>query len=110
MGDLTGVAFQQSILRHCKFVNAKVENAGFFDADLEEADFTGASMNQANFELARLTNANFTNAIATELFVTGSTTFKGDKTIIDGADFTETTFRVDQRRFLCSIAKGTNPV
>lgn len=106
--DLTGVSFQQSIVRNSKFKNAKLENTSFFDANLEFSDFTGARMNGANFELARLQGTNFTNAIATEMYVNSAT--RMEPTTIEGADFTDTPFRKDQLAYLCSIAKGTNPV
>eukprot|EP00440_Ansanella_granifera_P063335 gb/GFBE01068676.1/.p1 GENE.gb/GFBE01068676.1/~~gb/GFBE01068676.1/.p1 ORF type:complete len:266 (+),score=32.84 gb/GFBE01068676.1/:1-798(+) len=106
--SVMGVSFQQSIVRDAKFVNSNCENAGFFDADLANTDFTGARLNQANFELARLSGAILDNAIATEMFVNGTT--KMDVKSIDGADFTDTVFRKDQLNYLCNIAKGVNPV
>lgn len=106
--NLTGVSFQQSIVRYGKFKDAKLTGASFFDADLEGADFTGAEMTQMNLELARCTNTIFDNAIATEMYVNGTTQM--EPASIEGADFTDTPFRKDQKNFLCKIAKGTNPV
>jgi len=105
---MIGVAFQQSIVRNVNFKNADVSNAGFFDADLFGTDFTGATMNQANLELARLTEAVLDNAIATEMYVSGTT--KMNVKSINGTDFTGTFLRPDQKTYLCSIAKGKNPV
>eukprot|EP00913_Durusdinium_trenchii_P016523 g15529.t2 len=111
---VVGVSFQQSIVREGKFVNADVQSSSFFDADglpdgqdLANADFTGANLNQVNFELARLSGAILDNAVATEMYVNGTT--KMDVKSIDGADFTDTIFRQDQVNYLCEIAKGTNP-
>ena len=54
--------------------------------DLEAADFTNAVL-----EAAQVTNAQFS------------------KNTIDGSDWTDVLLRKDQNRYLCSIAKGTNP-
>jgi len=107
--DLSGVSFQQSLIRNGVFKNSRLVGTSFFDADLYGADFTNANMSQANIELARVTDANFTNAVATEMYVNGTTRIDGDKFKIDGADFTDTSFRKDQLIFLCKIATGTNP-
>ncbi|CAJ1436690.1 unnamed protein product [Effrenium voratum] len=104
---LLGVSFQQSLVRDCKFVGTNLENSSFFDADLNQADFTGANMNQVNLELARLSGAKLDNAVATEMYVNGTT--KMDVKSIEGADFTDTPFRADQVKYLCNIAKGVNP-
>jgi len=106
--DLTGIAFQQSIVRYGNFKGAKLVGASFFDADLEGSDFSGAEMSQANLELARCTKTIFDNAVATEMYVNGTTQMMPIS--IDGADFTDTPFRKDQKDYLCKIAKGTNPV
>lgn len=104
---VVGVSFQQSIVRESKWVNSDCSSSSFFDADLANADFTGANLNQVNFELARLTGATLDNAVATEMYVNGTT--KMDVKSIEGADFTDTFFRQDQINYLCGIAKGTNP-
>lgn len=106
--DLSGVSFQQSIVREANFKDAKLVNTSFFDADLAGSDFTGADLTQANLELARLTDAILTNAVATGMYVNGTT--KMEPARIDGADFTDTFFRKDQLNYLCKIATGTNPV
>jgi len=104
---VVGVSFQQSIVRESKWVNSDCQSSSFFDADLANADFTGANLNQVNFELARLTGAKLDNAVATEMYVNGTT--KMDVKSIEGADFSDTPFRQDQINYLCGIAKGTNP-
>lgn len=106
--DLSGVSFQQSIIRDAKFIGTKLVGTSFFDADLANSDFTGADMTQANLELARLTGANFTNTIAMNMYVNGTTRMEPET--IEGADFSETIFRKDQLQYLCKIARGTNPV
>lgn len=105
--DLTGVSFQQSIVRNAKFVETKLQGASFFDANLEGTDFTGANMNQANIELARFQGAILTNAVMTEMYMNGTT--RMEPADIVGADFTDTPMRKDQQAFLCKIASGTNP-
>eukprot|EP00411_Alexandrium_monilatum_P058403 CAMPEP_0175513356 /NCGR_PEP_ID=MMETSP0096-20121207/12871_1 /TAXON_ID=311494 /ORGANISM="Alexandrium monilatum, Strain CCMP3105" /LENGTH=264 /DNA_ID=CAMNT_0016815579 /DNA_START=30 /DNA_END=824 /DNA_ORIENTATION=+ len=106
--DLSGVSFQQSIVREANFKDAKLVGTSFFDADLAGTDFTGAEMTQANLELARCTDAIFTNAVATDMYVNGTTKMEPKR--IDGADFSGTLFRKDQLNYLCKIAEGTNPV
>jgi len=106
--NMTGVSFQQSIIRNAKFKNANLQNAGFFDATLDKTDFTGANLNQVNFELAQLTGAILDNAVATEMYVQGTTGMKVQSIV--GADFTDTPFRKDQQAYLCKIASGVNPV
>jgi hypothetical protein len=54
-------------------------------------------------EQANLTNANLEGAL-----VTGNTSFKG--AVITGADFTEVYWRDDQRKDLCKVADGVNPI
>mmetsp|Transcript_5076 Transcript_5076/g.8057 ORF Transcript_5076/g.8057 Transcript_5076/m.8057 type:complete len:229 (+) Transcript_5076:47-733(+) len=105
--NLKGVSFQQSIIRDGNFRGANVEAASFFDADLTNADFTGANMRSVNIELADLDKAILRDAVITEAYVTGATTMLPKD--IEGADFTDTYFRKDQKIFLCNIAKGTNP-
>lgn len=106
--DLSGVSFQQSIVREANFTDAKLVGTSFFDADLAGTNFTGANMSQANLELARATDAVFTNAVATEMYVNGTTRMEPKS--IAGADFSGTIFRKDQLKYLCKIAEGTNPV
>merc|ERR1711920_644417 len=105
--NLKGVAFQQSVVRKANFKNANLFSASFFDADLSGADFEGADMQQCNLEMADLTNANLKSADLTNAYMTGAV-IKG-LTEIDNSDWTEVDMRKDQRKYLCSIAKGVNP-
>ncbi|CAM9295154.1 unnamed protein product [Choristocarpus tenellus] len=105
---MSGVSFQQSLVRGTDFQGAKLIAAGFFDADLSNVNFEGANLNQANLELANLLGANLKNAIVTEAYISGAT--KMEPGNIEGADFTDTFLRKDQVMYLCKIAKGSNPV
>lgn len=104
---LMGVSFQQSLIRSGSFKNTDLTGASFFDADLQGADMTGATLTQANLELCRMTDADLTNAVVTEAYVNGTTRLEVKS--VEGADFTDTPLRKDQQKYLCAIAKGTNP-
>ena len=99
--------FDHANLRDSNFSNASVQGVRFFSANLDSANFEGADLRYADLEVARLTNVNFTNAIlegafATNILVQGA--------IIDGADFTDVLLDPKTEKYLCTIAKGTNPI
>ncbi|GAQ83192.1 Tetratricopeptide repeat like superfamily protein [Klebsormidium nitens] len=106
--DLTGQDFKTSILRQTTFKNSKLAGASFFDADLAGADFSNTDLRGADFSLCRATQVNFTGAIFEGATVTGNTQFKGSN--VTDTDFTDVGLRTDQRKLLCKIASGTNPV
>jgi len=100
--------FKTSILRQANFKGAKMLGASFFDSDLTGANLTDADLRGCDFSLANVQKANLTNANLEGALVTGNTSFKN--TIITGADFTEVGWRDDQRKELCKVAEGVNPV
>ena len=124
-------------MRDANFKGCNLVSAGFFDATLDGSNFEDAGryfivrylisyknkltfldttcarlidMTLANVELAQFNRANLKNTIFREVYVVGSTLFEGVASI-EGADFTDTQLRKDQRKYLCSLesAKGTNP-
>jgi uncharacterized protein YjbI with pentapeptide repeats len=62
----------------------------------------------SNFAFHAQEQANLTNANLEGALVTGNTSFKG--AVITGADFTEVYWRDDQRKDLCKVADGINPI
>jgi uncharacterized protein YjbI with pentapeptide repeats len=109
--NLKGVAFQQSIVRDANFAKSNLVGASFFDATLDGSNFDEADMTMVNLELAQLNRASMRNAVAREMYVSGSTLFEGIKDI-ENSDWTDTYLRADQQKYLCNhpTAKGTNPV
>jgi uncharacterized protein YjbI with pentapeptide repeats len=109
--NLKGVAFQQSVVRGCDFSKANLFSASFFDADLSRSNFKDANMKLVNLEMADLSNTDLTNADLTNAYLTGAVINgpKGALTAIENTDWTDADMRKDQRTYLCSIAKGTNP-
>jgi uncharacterized protein YjbI with pentapeptide repeats len=108
--NLRGVAFQQSIVRDADFSHANLVGSSFFDATVDGSNFEGADLTQANFEMAQFNRANLKNAVVKEMYVSGSTLFKGIKSI-ENTDWTDTYLRKDQQQYLCQhpTATGTNP-
>jgi hypothetical protein len=109
--NLKGVAFQQSIVRDADFRGANLVGASFFDATLDGSNFEDADLSLANVEMAQFNRANLRNAVAREMYVSGTTLFGGIKSI-ENTDWTDTYLRADQQKYLCEhpTAKGTNPV
>lgn len=105
--NLKGIAFQQSVLRGCNFKLANLFSASFFDADLSGSTFKGANMQQVNLEMADLSNVDLTDADLSMAYMAGAVIKNLQK--IDNTDWTDVDMRKDQRSYLCSIAKGTNP-
>lgn len=106
--DYSGADFKTSILRQANFKGAKLVGASFFDADLTAADLSDTDLRGADFSLASANKANLRNALLEGAQVTGNTSFKGAD--ITGADFTEVLLREDQKKALCKVASGTNPI
>jgi hypothetical protein len=109
--DLTGVAFQQSIVRDADFTNAKLIGSSFFDATVDGSNFENADLTLANIEMAQFNRANMKNAIVREMYVSGATLLTGIKSI-ENTDWTDTYLRKDQQLYLCGhpTAHGTNPI
>lgn len=109
--NLKGVAFQQSVVRRANFEGANLFTASFFDADLAGSNFKDANMAQCNLEMADLSDVDLTNVDLTNSYLTGAVINgpKGKLTKIENTDWTDAELRKDQRTYLCTIAKGTNP-
>lgn len=105
--DLRGVAFQQSVLRRCNFKFTNLFSASFFDADLSGSNFEQSDMRQVNLEMADLSDVDLSGADLTQAYMAGAVIKNLQK--IQDSDWTDVDMRKDQRTYLCSIAKGTNP-
>ena len=90
----------------------EVDLARSDDADLSNSNFKDANMVETNLEMADLTGADLTGADLTNAYMTGAVVNgpKGGLTKIDNTDWTDAQLRKDQRTYLCTIAKGENPV
>lgn len=105
--SLKGVAFQQSVMRNCKFDGVNLFSASFFDADLAGSTFRDADMKLVNLEMADLSNVDLRGADLTQAYVAGWVI--KDLKLIDDTDWTDVEMRKDQRSSLCSVANGKNP-
>ena len=116
-GALKGRDFSGQELRGSGFANANMENANFAGADLRGAVFSASILRNANLQGADLTtgmldqtdfaNADLSNAILVDTLMLRSTF---DFVKIDGADFTDAILDGAQVKWLCSKARGVNPV
>jgi uncharacterized protein YjbI with pentapeptide repeats len=114
---ITNKAFAGQDLQAAEFAEANLKNADFHDANLRGAvfnnvDLTGANWQDVDFSdgiayLTAFSNANLRNAIFTETMLLRST-FKGAD--VTGADFSFAVLDGLQRKQLCDVASGTNPV
>jgi uncharacterized protein YjbI with pentapeptide repeats len=105
--DLTEDSFTKANLREADFSGSNLRGVSFFAANLESTNFTGADLSNSTLDSARISDANLTNAILVGAFAFN---VKFERTIIDGADFTDVQMREDARILLCESAQGVNPV
>lgn len=103
-----GAQFYKVNFRQTNFTNANLKRANMFGSFAKGANFTGADMTQADIESVDFQQANLSNAILTEAEVAGAQ-FR-ELVSIDGSDWTDVNLRKDQRKYLCKMAEGTNPV
>lgn len=111
--DLTGsnyegAQFYKVNFRQTNFTNANLKRANMFGSFAKGANFKGADLTQADIESVDFQQANLTDAILTEAEVAGAQ-FR-ELVSIDGSDWTDVNLRKDQRKYLCQMATGTNPV
>lgn len=59
-------------------------------------------------ELANLRKADLTGANLSGAYISSTTKFNGAR--LEDSDWTDTLLRKDQQNYLCSLAKGTNPM
>jgi len=105
--DLKQAQFDQADLTESSFVGADLRGASLFGAkliraNLEGADLRYSTIGEANFRKANLKNVLFEGAFAQ------LANFRDAN--IEGADFTDVILRDDAQKYLCAIAKGTNPI
>ncbi len=105
--DLRNDSFTKASLRESDFSGADLRGVSFFAANLERANLTGANLSNSTLDSARITDANLTNAILEGAFAFNT---KFERSVIDGADFTDAQMREDARLLLCKVAQGTNPI
>ncbi|GMH45799.1 hypothetical protein BSKO_13762 [Bryopsis sp. KO-2023] len=105
--DLTRNSYTKAVLRQTNFSNCNLQRVSFFGALAKGAVFKGADLSYADLESTDLEEVDLSGAILEGAFVNNAQ-FK--KNVIDGSDWTDVILRKDQQLYLCSIAKGTNPV
>mmetsp|Transcript_2304 Transcript_2304/g.6887 ORF Transcript_2304/g.6887 Transcript_2304/m.6887 type:complete len:93 (-) Transcript_2304:342-620(-) len=79
-----------------------------FGSFAKGAIFKGADMTGADIESVDFQQADLSNAILTEAETAGAQ-FR-NLASITGSDWTDVNLRKDQRKYLCSIADGVNPI
>ncbi|MEC4805663.1 MAG: pentapeptide repeat-containing protein [Jaaginema sp. PMC 1079.18] len=114
---VTSKNFADQDLRAAEFAEVKLINADFSNANMQGAVFNNVDLTNANWEnadfsdgiayLAQFVNTNLHNAILTETMLLRSTFKNVD---ITGADFSFAVLDGVQRKNLCEVATGTNPV
>lgn len=62
----------------------------------------------SQFELANLRRADLTGANLSGAYIGSTTKFNG--VLLEDSDWSDTLLRKDQQNYLCSLAKGTNPM
>ncbi|NEP46908.1 MAG: pentapeptide repeat-containing protein [Okeania sp. SIO2H7] len=105
--DLTDSSFNGAVIKKANFSNTNLRGVVLFGAHVEEANFEGADLSYATLDNIHAEKANFTNAILEGAFMYNAQ-FQG--ATIDGADFTDIFISYDEKKILCELAEGTNPV
>ncbi len=105
--DLKGATFYLTNLQDANLSGSDLEGASLFGAKLLDTNLSNANLKNATLDSAVFNGTDLTNAVLEDAFVFNAR-FK-DVTII-GTDFTNVIFREDDLRYLCSEAKGQNPV
>jgi hypothetical protein len=91
--DLSGICLAQADLTEVDMSYWKLDNADFHDSKLDYCNFTGASLMHAILKNVSLRNANLisTNLEGADLRKSNFANVKLDKTILSGANFTDST-------------------
>lgn len=106
--DYSGAQFYKVNFRQTNFTNANLSRANMFGSFAKGAIFKGADMTGADIESVDFQQADLSNAILTEAETAGAQ-FR-NLASITGSDWTDVNLRKDQRKYLCSIADGVNPI
>lgn len=105
--DLRAAEFAEVKLKEANFSNAQMQGAVFNNVDLTDATWENADFSDGIAYLAQFINTNLRNTIFTETMLLRSTFKNVD---ITGADFSFAVLDGVQRKNLCEVATGTNPV
>lgn len=106
--NFEGAQFYKVNFRQTNFTNANLKRVNMFGSFAKGAIFKGADMTGADIESVDFQQADLSDAILTEAEVAGAQ-FR-QLASIEGSDWTDVNLRKDQRKYLCTLASGTNPV
>lgn len=100
--NFTSADMREANFSSCNFVGGYLEKSVAYRTNFEGSDFTDALMDRMVLNEANLTNAILVRTVLTRSDFGGAS--------IEGADFSDAVLDLPQKKALCKVAKGTNPV